>query len=74
MIEGNLCDITKLSSPYSRNWDLLGIFVSACLLKHTYALYRKEGIFPDLNSQLVCGKFYSCDQKLDDLVSRTATK
>lgn len=66
--------MTKLSSEYSQNWDLLSIFVAACLLRHTYAMYRKEGFFPDLNSQLFCGKFRSCDQKLDDLVSRTATK
>lgn len=60
-----LCRITKC---------FFQCFVSACLLRHTYAMYGKEGIFPDLNSQLFCSKFHSCDQKLDDLVSRTATK
>lgn len=34
----------------------------------------KKEFFLTLNSQLFCGKFCSCDQKLDDLVSRTATK
>lgn len=54
---------TKLESPQH-----------FCLLRHTSAMYRKEGFFLDFNSQMFCGKFHSCDQKLDDLVSRTATK
>lgn len=47
MTRGNFCDTTQLSSEFSQDQDLLCIFESACLLRHTYAMYRKEGIFPD---------------------------
>lgn len=44
-----------------------------CLGTPMQCIGKKE-FFLTLNSQLFCGKFCSCDQKLDDLVSRTATK